>query len=290
MTRLRGSWTAVAAVTLFLLGACARTDAVGAPGASGSPDPSASTAPAPADQLVLRVEQTGGFVGPNARVGRLPQVSVYADGRVITQGPQVAIYPGPALPNVLVQQASPVTVDELVAKGKQLGAAGDLGRPRVSDATTTTLTVDGRTIQAYALNEAQPSDPALTAAQREARAKLTAFIDQISGLSDAKGMPAAQPYRPTAVAVLSTPWVKSELPTQPPAVAWPGPALPGQYLQAGAKLGCLTVTGADADKVLAAAEKANQQTPWTSASATWSVSFRPLLPDETGCADLQGKR
>ena len=289
MTRLRGSWTAAAAVTLFLLSACARTDAIGAPGTSGSPE--ASGEPAPANQLVLRVEQTGGFVSPSMLAGRLPQVSVYADGRVITQGPQIAIYPGPALPNVLVQQASPDTVEGLVAKGRQLGAVGDLGQPGVADATTTVLTIGDRTIQAYALNEAQPNDAALTAAQREARSKLAAFVTQLGDLSTAKGMPEAQPYEPTAVAAISVPYVKVDNPPSPPAATlWPGPALPGEPLQEGGSLRCLTVTGDAAGKVLAAAEKANQNTPWTSGSATWSVSFRPLLPDETGCVDLQSKR
>jgi hypothetical protein len=292
MTRLRGSWTAAAAVTLFLLGACARADAIGAPSESGSPGASESGVPAPADQLVLRVAQTGGFIGMNTLLTRLPAVSVYADGRVITQGPQIAIYPGPALPNIQVQLASPATVDGLVEKGRQLGAVGDLGQPNIADATTTEITVGGRTIAAYALNEAQSNDPSLTAAQRAARAKVAAFVDLLTGLPAAQGMPAAQPYQPTAVAVLAQPWVKpaDDQTSAPAATPWPGPALPGEYVRPGVKLGCLAVTGDQAGKVLAAAQDANQITPWTSGSATWSVTFRPLLPDETGCADLQGKR
>ena len=281
---------AAAAVTLFLLGACARTDAIGAPGASSSSGVPESGAPA--DQLVLRVEQTGGFVGMNTLLTRLPTVSIYADGRVITQGPQIAVYPGPALPNLQVQQAPPTTVDGLVTKGKQLGTLGDLGQPNIADATTTEITVNGRTISAYALSESQSSDPSLTAAQRDARAKLAAFVDQLTGLSEATGMPATLQYKPTAVAVLASPWVKpaDDLPSAPAATPWPGPALPGALLQPAGKVGCLTVTGDEASKVLAAAENANQNTPWTSGSATWNVTFRPLLPDEAGCADLQGKR
>jgi hypothetical protein len=293
MTRLRGSWTAAAAVTLFLLSACARTDAVGAPGESASPGASGSSVPVPADQLVLRVAQTGGFAGPNARIGELPTVSVYGDGRVITQGPQIAVYPGPALPNLQVQQASPATVDGLVAKGRQLAAAAaDLGQPGVADGGTTLITIAGRTISVYALQETQPNDPALTPAQRDARAKLAAFVEQLTELPAAKGMPESQPYEPSALAVLSRPWVKpaDDLPSPPAVTPWPGPALPGDYLQQAVKQGCLTVTGAEAKKVLAAAETANQNTPWKSGTATWSVSFRPLLPDESGCADLGARR
>jgi hypothetical protein len=290
MTRLRGSWTATAAVTLFLLTACARTDVVGAPSAS-APAVSPSASAATADDLVLRVEQIGGLMGTNMRVTRLPVVSVYADGRVITQGPQPAIYPGPALPNILVQQAPPATVDALLAKGRQLGSVGDLGQPHVADASTTRITVAGRRLEVYALRETQPDDPSLTPAQRTARGALTAFVDQLTGLADAPGLPEAQPYQPTAVAAFAEPWVKpTDLPTPPPAQPWPGPVLPGVPLQQDTKGGCVTATGAEASKVLTAAKTANQLTPWTSGSATWTVLFRPLLPDETGCADLQGKR
>ena len=257
------------------------------------PFASGSSVPVPADQLVLRVEQFGGFAGPNAQLGQLPAVSVYGDGRVITQGPQIAIYPGPALPNVQVQQASPATVDGLVAKGRQLAAAAaDLGQPGVADGGTTRITVAGRTISVYALQETQPNDPALTTAQRDARAKLAAFVEQLTELPTAKGMPEAQPYQPSALAVLSRPWVKpaDDLPSPPAVTAWPGPALPGDYLQQGPKQGCLTVTGAGVSEVLAAAKTANQNTPWKSGTAVWSVTFRPLLPDESGCANLQARR
>jgi hypothetical protein len=50
---------------------------------------------------------------------------------------------------------------------------------------------------------------------------------------------------------------------------------------------CVTATGAEATAVIEAAGGANLLTPWLSADGTrWSVLFRPLLPDESGCADL----
>ncbi len=73
--------------------------------------------------------------------------------------------------------------------------------------------------------------------------------------------------------------------------AWPGPALPGAELNPGTGLHCVTVTGAEKDALWAAAEKANQLTPWTSGGKQWKVTFRPLLPEETdGCAALKGAR
>jgi len=34
----------------------------------------------------------------------------------------------------------------------------------------------------------------------------------------------------------------------------------------------------------------NAATPWTSGGKTWWLTLRPLLPDESGCADLAAKR
>ena len=294
MTRLRGSWTAAAAVTLFLLSACAQTSATGASGESASPGASGGAAvPAAGDQLVLRVEQGGGIAGNKAQLDKIPAVSIYRDGRVISPGPQIAIYPAPALPSIQVQTMSPENVDKLLTKGTELAAsAGDLGRPGIADGTTTTITINGRKLVAYALSEAQPGDPALTAAQQSARSKLAAFADELTGLPMAEGMTEAVQYQPAALAVLATPWVKpaGDLPSAPPVTPWPGPALPGAYLNKGAKQGCFTVTGETVDKVLEAAKSANQNTPWSSSAASWTVRFRPMLPDETGCADLQAAR
>jgi hypothetical protein len=293
MTRLRGSWTAAVAVTLFLLTACARPGEV--PGGTGPSGPE-SSAPADADALVIRVERIGGFVAPDQMLGRLPVVSVYADGRVITEGPQILIYPGPALPNLLVQQLDPATARGLVDKAVEAGvrSGADLGRPGVADAPTTRITVAApggtRTLDAVALTEAQADDPQLTVAQRAARAKLAAFVQELSDLPAAKGMPEAQPYQPEAVAALARPYTKPSdgLPKQPDPVAWPGPALPGEMLSG--TTGCVTASGGDAAKVLAAAKAANATTPWTSGGKQWSVVFRPLLPDETGCAALKTTR
>jgi hypothetical protein len=295
MTRLRGSWTAIAAVTLFLLSACARADDTAGPGDEASAGPSARAGAGP-DALVLRIERLGGFMAPDQQLGRLPVVSVYGDGRVITQGPQIAVYPGPALPNVLAQQVDPATVNGLLDKAAAAGvrSGADLGRPNVADAPTTRITIAAaggtRTVDAVALTEAQPDDPRLTTAQRDARAKLAAFVQQAEDLSAAKGMPDAQPYLPTAIAAFAHPYTRPEngLPQQPGPVVWPGPALPGTTFSGQA--GCVTADGADATKVLAAAKSAKSITPWTSGGRQWTVVFRPLLPDEAGCADLKAAR
>ena len=289
MTRFRGPLTVTAAVALFLLTACARDTADGPAAASDVP----AGAPAAADDApVIRVKQEGGFVPADRLVGRIPRVSVYADGRLIVEGPQIAIYPGPALPNLQVVQLEKAKLDQLVeqAVAAGVGSGADLGRPGVADVPATVIevrTADGvKTTSAEALNEAMPDDPQLTEAQRQARAKLAGYVEQLTDLSQT----ASKPYQAQTLAALTMPWVASGEGEQPVATDWPGPALPGEPMSDGVKMGCVTVTGAELDKVLAAGAKANQNTPWTSGGKQYSLTFRPLLPDETGCADLKAAR
>jgi hypothetical protein len=93
---IRGVLRPAAAVAVLLgVAGCAERD-----GTAASTSTTPTVVPAAAVGLVLRAEYTGGFISPSVLVGRLPIVSVYADGRVITEGPVEAIFPGPALPNV----------------------------------------------------------------------------------------------------------------------------------------------------------------------------------------------
>lgn len=239
-----------------------------------------------ADEVVLRVAHTGGFVPPQVLVSRLPTVTIYGDGRMITEGPVPAIYPGPALPNVQVSTLSPAAVDGLLARGeKALGGSPDLGQPPIADAPNTRFTVRSAgkltELEVYALAEAGTG---LTAAQQANRKAVQDFLNEVTG-----AVGASEQYEAAAVAAVATPYVAGTEPgLEPPApIAWPGPALPGESLGDGLELGCVVASGDQARAVLGAAAKANANTPWTSGGKTWSVVLRPLLPDEAGCADLR---
>ncbi|MGY1729504.1 hypothetical protein ACI79J_21310 [Geodermatophilus sp. SYSU D01062] len=246
-----------------------------------------SPAPLPAGP-VLQVEHTGGFVPPEDLVTRLPLVTVYGDGRVFTEGPQIEIWPSPALPNVQVTEVGEATVRDLLDRAVDAGVAedADLGEPPVADAPTTriTLTTDEGTAvrEVYAL--AETPDGSLTPEQAEARGRLQDLVDELTGLA---GTGPAESYVPQTVAAVVQPHAGADPEFPQPDVAWPGPELPGTPLGAG--LTCVSATGQQAADVLAAAAPANVLTPWVTVDgARWSIAFRPVLPHETGCADLTG--
>lgn len=271
-------------VPLLLAAACADPDATPPGGTGDSFRPS---------DVVLRVEHVGGFVAPMTLVERLPIFTLYGDGRVITQGAQIAIYPAPALPSVSVRTISPSAVGDLVrlALDAGVGQGRDYGTPQVTDLPSTRFTVVAsggvRQTEVYALGV----DHGVTGPQLAARQRLTDLINKLTDLPGTLGEAAAgeeTQYEPTALAVLSRPWTEPgvEEPQQEER-PWPGPALPGSpVMDPSLGVSCLTVTGAELDTVLEAAGSANQLTPWVWDGQRYLVHFRPLLPDEATCADL----
>ncbi len=253
--------------------------------AGGGGDAGAAPSPEPLPAgLVLQVALTGGFTTPQELASRLPLASVYADGRVLTQGPQIAIWPSPALPNVQVQQVDQATVRGLVDRAVEAGvtATGDLGEPPLADVTTTRFTLvtaEGTAVrEVYAL--AETPDDTVTAEQAAARARLRGLVEAITSVGGESGS-----YVPQTVAAVVQPHPGGDPEHPQPDVAWPGPELPGAPLGAGVT--CVSATGQQAADVLAAASSATALTPWVTADGSrWSIAFRPVLPHESGCADL----
>jgi hypothetical protein len=281
-----------ALAALLLLSACAqRGTAAPAPSPSTSP-----TAELPDDgaALVLRVEYVGGFVTPATLASRLPSYSLYADGRLITDGPIEMIYPGPALPNVQMQQLDAARVQALAdrALAAGVGETTDLGSPSIADMPSTrfTLTTAEGTVvrEVYALtDEGLRDDAAETGLTEEQVAGRTRLRELLSALFDVgQQPPPVAPYVPEAVAAVAVPWIDPEDDLAHPEQPWPGPELPGEAAGGPLDVGCVVATGGQAAAVLAAAATANAATPWVSGGTRWSVAFRPLLPDESGCADL----
>jgi len=89
-----------------------------------SSGPTVPSHPTDADQLIAGIAVITRDDTPEQRLLAYPVASLYGDGRLIRLGPQMAIYPGPALPNLIVTQLDPAGVDAILLAA---GAAGVVG-------------------------------------------------------------------------------------------------------------------------------------------------------------------
>jgi hypothetical protein len=279
----------LAATLLLLVAGCGDSAPLGV---GGTPGAAVNYA---ADQLVLRVDVSGGMVPVAMTVTEVPTLSIYGDGRVVTNGPMIEIFPGPALPNVQVQEIAVSDVTKLarMALDAGVGRAADFGMPNVADAPTTHIMV--RTVageQASDIPALGIGEESLPASHRAARQRMQRLVEALSDLPSTLGKGAVSQSRAfvaTGVAAVAVQWAEmggdQGVPPQAP-VAWPGPALPGEAVADRPSVHCVSASGEQAKQVLTAAGKANSRTPWTSAGSSWQVTFRPLLPGESTCADL----
>ena len=250
--------------------------------------------PTGADQLVLRMDTAGGFVPPSNSMRQMPTWSLYGDGRLITQGPQIEIYPPPALPNVLVTPISEDGVQAILQAAKDANLMGpntDYPYACITDmpVTTFTLVADGQThvISAYALGRAQGPCPG---ADTEARGRLAAFQAKLTDLRSwlpEGSIGSDTPFDPSELRVYVQPYTGAADPNliEPPK-AWPLQTPLAAFGEASKNLPdtrCGVVGGGDLRTLLVAAQTSNQLTPWTSDGIEYLLTFRPLLPDEHSC-------
>ena len=267
---------------------------------SGSPSGGSTGSishPTGPNDLVIRYEERGGFVAPQALLTRYPIVSVYGDGRAITEGPVPAIYPGPALPNLQVSTLTEAGLQRLLAIAREdglLGADASYDATNVADASAARFTVvaDGatHTIGAYALGM---DDPNLDAGATAARVKLRAFAAALGDLptsvgADNVGQDTGFAWDSIAVYVADgAPEPGDSILARNP-IPWPlstplatfGEAATAGTINAGR---CGVVSGADAERLRPLLADATQITPWTSGGTSYTLTFHPLLPDQTTC-------
>ena len=281
----------LARLSALLIVALVATACVSAVGAAPTGKPVKS------DQVVFRVTWEGGFVTPEMLLGRLPIVAIYADGRVFTQGPQIAIYPGPLMPNLIEHTLSEDALSRLIdlAREKGLLKTVHYELPGIADVPDTVLEInlDGKSyrVSAYALAEAAEMEPdsGLDAAAIDGRKALREFIDALTGIpaedfvdeEHAFEVDRLQLYAGKAVIVPN-----SELPGEQPALDWPlgnrgaaGAAVENSPIE----VRCQVVEGNDLATVLPLLQSANSLQTFRSEGELYSLIVRPLLPGETGC-------
>lgn len=266
--------------------------------AGSSPSPTATPAPyyqvsADPNDLILRIDTGGGFVPMSYLLTHMPQWSLYADGRIVVQGPMIEIYPQPLLPNLRLMRITPSEIQTILAEADKAGLLGpdaSYSAGGIADAPTTifTLTADGKThrISAYALWQDVEAN---NKADEAARAKLLEFQGKIGDLAALLGREITdeETFEPAGMRVFVRPFDGGDAVqgVEPNRVAWPltaDPATAGTPTTV-PQTRCVLATGQDLATFLTAARQATTITIWTHGGLEYSVMVRPLLPDEATC-------
>jgi hypothetical protein len=208
-----------AAVLLVALGAAACSSGGAAPsavpasagdGSSGAPSAAPSAAPegivhpTGPNEVVLRMEEVGGFVPPEWLAARLPGFTLYGDGRVVFMQTGVElpvrednVFVGYPLRTAVLTEAQVQDLLEFaLADGGLAVAREDYQNNMVADAPTTLFTVnaenDSKTVSVVALGlEAEPGPDTIVLKQLAALGERLRDFDQGGSIaSDAYVAPA----------------------------------------------------------------------------------------------------
>ena len=233
--------------------------------------------------LVLDVRAASGFVLPEWRFTRLPEVSVYSNGTILTPNLITTMqYPGPAV-HTIMRRMAPNDVWRIVegAVRAQLGNTKlNWGTPMIADAPATEVTLrPSRALpQTRITIQALGMDYGLTKKQIAHRTKARMFIDAVSSY--------ARPYVTTKAT--ARPWVSGRWAYM--ATVDPGDEFSvtrpwfGQELVE--DMQCHLMSKSENQQLLAVLPELNQASRWSSGGQTWRVALRPLLPHERSCGDI----
>ena len=265
-------------------------------GQTGGPEPTLDAA-----TYWLRAA-TSQAIPPVDRFGVPPSALITGDGAYVIVGPTDAMYPGPALPNLLARSITEDGRAAIVAEARRLGLLGGQtdfrsdSVPPGAPTGTLELTVDGSRLTLLGHPEAMiecvttpcdapPGTPAAFAAF------WVALQDPASGLGDAVGP--ETPYVADAYALLVGPPPPPEASIPAHVLDWPLDVALGTFGSAVADgtRRCGTVTGDDAARLRPMLEQATQASQWVQdpdTSATFGIVTRPFVPGEDPCVDAFG--
>jgi len=260
--------------------------AAGCGGTSAQPSPEHPTGPT---DLVMSVVVPPGLIPPGGEF-RLPDFSLYGDGRVVLAGPDDRPLPAP-----MERRVTAAGIRQILTAARDAGLTGgtDYGQPQLPDAPSGTFQVvtDGRrqVTRVVAPDTDLRGDPTLDQDQQATRARLRDFRRRLTDL-DSWLAPhltgAATPYRYSRMAVFALP--QEPDPSAPPPLAWPlGSLASAGEPMAGGR--CVIVAGEELARVRTAAKDATPATPWRDGDSTFHLTFRPLLPDENSCRAVHSR-
>jgi hypothetical protein len=269
-----------------------------------SPSPAApSLAPQPspqADTYWLRATSSQA-IPPIDQFPIPPIVTITGDGTYLTVGPQDAMYPGPALPNLRGRPITDAGRAKILAEAQRLGLLGgqtdftaDGGVPGGITGRVE-LTVDGERVTLTGSPEAHiecvttpceppPGTPAAFGA-------FWSSLQDPAWLGDAVGPEASYTADRFALLVGPPPAPEASVPAQ--ILDWPLDVPVGRFGAAVANgtRRCGTATGDDAARLQPLLMQATQATQWVqdpTTSATLGIVARPFVPGEDPCAEWFG--
>jgi hypothetical protein len=254
-------------VSVAALAALALASACAGRSGGSRPDP-----PTGADTVALRVVEWPGLPNPTS-TAPLPEFTLYGDGRVVVAtGQRGALRTASGYR--LTAAGYRRLYDAAVSAG--LGRSRRIDTPLTPDAPVLTFQLRAGaatyTTEVVAASLDDADRQPLNALRRDLRPGSWRHADIAAG-------PTA--YQPTRLATLAT-W--STTGAAPGSRPWPLSDLAGGAPTPGGL--CAIHRADDLATATRLALAATPATRWSSAGNTYLLAFRPLLPDETGCANL----
>jgi hypothetical protein len=261
--------TAPATTVTVPLGTTPPTGTGGTGGSGGA----AFEHPTGADEVVIEAAYEGGFVPVGTDFVGAPLLLVAGDGTAIVSGPQIAIYPGPLLPNFQAGGVDEAQIQALLAQADELGLLADVEYARndmIADApdTVVRITADGETYEhrAYALGlDGTETD--------EARANLQTFVDELNAVVGEVSSQETVAFESDSFLVQARPMTPEDVgdEIEPTVVPWPEDA----SVRLADAATCAELPWTEGQELFT---DANQLTLFDDGGTTYQLSAVPQLP------------
>ncbi len=256
------------------------------PPPSSAPTPSATATGADPDEAAVKIEEVGGMLPPWMRLQFYPSAALYVDGRLIVQGPQIDIYPGPALPNLQVIHFSQRGVQQVLDWAAEAGLEGEdrqLGEAML-DAPVMMFTI----VRPEGTHRTSVTNLGEAGVEIAAAAQFLELMQNLPEWLPDEVASAAVPYEWDRLRVVSSPADPTVVadPDLASEMDWPLADLAtlGESLSEPPQYRCFVIEGADGLAELRPIfEQANQLTEWNSGGEQYQLQFHPLLPDDEEC-------
>lgn len=267
-------------------GSDADSDATTTTTSTTTPAPTTTSPPDDPDRLVLLITAEGGFAPVEFLVNRLPRYALYADGTLLSPGPQAAIFPGPIMPSVQSATLDGDQLDDVMTLIEAIGLPAidreidNTASNFVADATTTIATYFDATggehiYGAYAVGIVDNAS--------DATLNLNALLTMLDRLTFEGAV--GEPYEPDRIQIRlgDGQFVDRDLSETLP---WPLEINPDEFEVVGEfRFPCATLDGAAAEVAIATFADGKQSTLWDFEGTEYQFFARPLLPGEVACVN-----